>query len=180
MAVVEATKDVFEEVGGFLKLRVGFVFAKGTEPKNAEGMLRHPSPPGSKWVKFYFPPTGADLLNDGITYSCPSSMKEAPWGELLLKDVGSFKERNVSTKVLFGRFGVTELAPFRYNEESSYISLRISRPEDGEFNTLYIRHNRKDKDPEYFALMISWVGDAITLNIDPVDIEEVPPHLLVG
>jgi len=177
MTVAAVASEHVERVGNFLGLRVGFRFLKGVEPKNGESMLRHKSPKGSKWVKFYFPKTGVDLVEDGVVYKRPLSMKDALCGELLLKTVGNYEETHIKPRVVFARFGAKEPPFFEFNEGSSYLPLWINRPEEGEFNTLYIRHNLKGEDPEYFALMLSWVGDTITLNIDPVGAEEVPPGL---
>lgn len=174
MAVVDRTKGVFENLVDFLDISVGLIFEKGKGPKNAEGMLRHPCSMDAKWEKFYFSPKGANLLEDGVKYVCPPSMKGALFGELALKAVGSFRKRHVSQKVSFGRF--SEEKPFEFKDESSYIFLRIARPEKWKFNPLYIRHKLED-GYEYFVLMVRWEGDHIALKVFPRTIEQVPPHL---
>ena len=169
-------EDYCEYVVGPLWLRVGMVFERGKAPKNAEGMFRHPVLPDAKWEKFYFPETGINLLEKGVSYEVPPYIKGAHHGELLLSLQG--KSNEAREQIVFGRFG--EEVPFQFNDESSFLPLWIMPEEKREFNPLYIRHNQPEEGPDYFVLMIEWVDDVISLVIDSVDLgaEEVPPHLV--
>ncbi|MBI1888730.1 MAG: hypothetical protein HYS15_02250 [Candidatus Spechtbacteria bacterium] len=176
MAVVKARTEDFEKVGNFLRLRVGLVFPAGKEPKNAPFMIRHPAPVGAKWSKIYFQQKGLDLVEAvEIEYPVSEPMTHASFGELLLK--------KTKRPVLFGRFG--EEKPFTFKEKTSfeegtsYIPLRINRPGEAEFITLYMRTEDDDGNPSCFALMVRWDDGSISVGIYPVDVEreEVPAFL---
>jgi hypothetical protein len=171
MASVEVSTDDFEKVGDFFWLRVGMIFRNGEGPQNAQGMIRHRSPAGAKWNKFYFPSMGADLLNDRVDYSPPRSMEKAEFGELVLKRRGNWNSTN--QEIVFGRFG--EDKPFGFGD-SSYVNLRISRLEDRSFSSLYMRL-RKDEELLDRMLLVQWANGNIALSLYPVDENEVPPFL---
>jgi len=161
---IEGLENAGEDM---LRMKIGMVFPKGEEPKNAPGMIRHSAPAGAKWAKFYFPPKGHDLLDGGFEYTVPECMSGASWGELLL----------ANRPVLFGRVG--EDKPFTFDTKSGIpIFLRIYRGENPGFSTLYVRAgNGEEVSFSYFALMIKWIGDTISVNLYPVEEEEVPPVL---
>ena len=179
MAVVETKGQPKEEyceyVVGPLFVRLGMVFEAGKAPTNAQGMERHPASAGreNKWRKFYFPKKGTNILEEGVSYEILASMKGAHHGELVLALRGNPNEE--SKKIVFGRMG--ENAPFGFDEGASFLTLWVMPKEGRGFNTLYIRYKAEGGD-RYSALMIEWSGDNIVMNLDAVDIAEVPPHLL--
>jgi hypothetical protein len=174
-----------EHVAGPLWARVGLVFESGNAPKNAQGMIRHPASSGkeNKWEKFYFPKTGANvnLLEGGVSYEVPASMKGAHHGELLLTIQG--KPGEAREQIVFARLGEKDETgekdkAFTFKEGASFLPLWIWREEEASFKALYILHKREGGGDKHFVLMVRWKNDRIALQVFPRAIEQVPHQLL--